>query len=53
MFSAAQRSKWSNYLDTSFSEGGSGFEDSERHCSELECSITDVVVDDEVHPDFV
>lgn len=49
----AQRSKWSNYLDTSFSEGGSGFEDSEQHCSELECSITDVVVDDEVHPDFV
>uniref|UniRef100_A0A0E0JN99 MRN complex-interacting protein N-terminal domain-containing protein n=1 Tax=Oryza punctata TaxID=4537 RepID=A0A0E0JN99_ORYPU len=49
----AQRSKWSNYLDTSFSEEGSGFEDSGQHCTELECSITDVVVDDEVHPDFV
>ncbi|XP_015695435.1 MRN complex-interacting protein isoform X2 [Oryza brachyantha] len=49
----AQRSKWSNYLDTSFFEERSGFQDSGQHCAELECFTTDVVVNDEVHPDFM
>ncbi|KAL5223402.1 hypothetical protein ABZP36_028115 [Zizania latifolia] len=49
----AQRSKWSNYLDTSFFEEKGGFEGSGQHCTKLECFTADVVVDDEVHPDFM
>ncbi|KAF0918075.1 hypothetical protein E2562_022666 [Oryza meyeriana var. granulata] len=43
----AQRSKWSNYLDTSISEESREFQDSGQHCTELKCSTTDIVVDDE------
>ncbi|CAL4947772.1 unnamed protein product [Urochloa decumbens] len=54
----AQRSKWSKYLDVSFFEERKGSESSGLHWTELaECATTeattDVVVDDEVHPDFI
>ncbi|OEL15057.1 hypothetical protein BAE44_0023924 [Dichanthelium oligosanthes] len=54
----AQRPKWSKYLDTSFFEERKGFESLGLHWTELdECTTneatTDVVVDDEVHPDFI
>ncbi|XP_025817111.1 MRN complex-interacting protein [Panicum hallii] len=54
----AQRSKWSKYLDVGFFEERKGSQSSGLHWSELdECATTeatsDVVVDDEVHPDFI
>lgn len=52
----AQSSKWSKYLDTSFFEERKGSESFGMHCTELDgCATTEateVVVDDEVHPDF-
>ncbi|CAO2178493.1 unnamed protein product [Urochloa humidicola] len=54
----AQKSRWSKYLDASFFEERKGSEGSGLHWTELdECATTeattDVVVDDEVHPDFI
>ncbi|KAJ1285128.1 hypothetical protein BS78_03G256300 [Paspalum vaginatum] len=54
----AQRSQWSKYLDTSFFEERKGSESFGMHHTELdECATTEaateVVVDDEVHPDFI
>jgi hypothetical protein len=58
LFCAAQGSKWSKYLDKSFFEERKGSESSGLHSTELdECATTeattDIVVDDEVHPDFI
>ncbi|KAG2591214.1 hypothetical protein PVAP13_5NG435600 [Panicum virgatum] len=54
----AQRSKWSKYLAADFFEERTGFQSSGLHPTEFdECATTDatsdVVVDDEVHPDFI
>uniref|UniRef100_A0A0D9V4Y7 MRN complex-interacting protein N-terminal domain-containing protein n=1 Tax=Leersia perrieri TaxID=77586 RepID=A0A0D9V4Y7_9ORYZ len=47
LIGGAQISKWSNYLDTGFFEEKSRFQESGQHCTEVECSTTDVLVDDE------
>nr|CAB3478123.1 unnamed protein product [Digitaria exilis] len=54
----AQKSKWSKYLDAGFFEERKRPEDSGLHWTELEeCANTeatiDVVVDEEIHPDFI
>ncbi|RLN24262.1 hypothetical protein C2845_PM07G20960 [Panicum miliaceum] len=54
----AQRLKWSKYLDAGFFEERKESQGSGLHSTELdECATTDttsdVVVDDEVHPDFI
>ncbi|KAL6614611.1 hypothetical protein ACP70R_036881 [Stipagrostis hirtigluma subsp. patula] len=50
----AQRSKWSKYLDRSFFGERNGSESSGQHWTEPDqYDTTEVVVDDEVHPDFL
>uniref|UniRef100_A0A0A8Z2A8 MRN complex-interacting protein N-terminal domain-containing protein n=1 Tax=Arundo donax TaxID=35708 RepID=A0A0A8Z2A8_ARUDO len=50
----AQRSKWSKYLDSSFFGDRNGSESSGQHWTETDqYATTEVVVDDEVHPDFI
>ncbi|XP_062219715.1 uncharacterized protein LOC133919346 isoform X2 [Phragmites australis] len=50
----AQRSKWSKYLDPIFSGERNGSESSEQHWTETDqYAATEVVVDEEVHPDFI
>lgn len=58
LFWAAQGSKWTKYLDTSRFGGRKCFDTSGLHWTEHDESATteattDVVVDDEVHPDFI
>uniref|UniRef100_A0A0A9EYU7 MRN complex-interacting protein N-terminal domain-containing protein n=1 Tax=Arundo donax TaxID=35708 RepID=A0A0A9EYU7_ARUDO len=50
----AQRSKWSKYLDPSFFGERNGSESSGQHWTETDQYVTtEVVVDDDVHPDFI
>ncbi|TVU35314.1 hypothetical protein EJB05_17199 [Eragrostis curvula] len=51
---AKERPKWSKNLDAYLFGEKNGSENSEQHRTELdECATTEVVVDDEVHPDFM
>jgi hypothetical protein len=54
VFCAAERSQWSKNLDTCFFGEKNGTESSEQYRTELgESATTEIVVDDEVHPDFM
>ncbi|KAL6839809.1 hypothetical protein ACP4OV_029619 [Aristida adscensionis] len=49
----AQRSKWSKYLDTSFEERNVCVSSGQHWTEPDQYATTEVVVDDEVHPDFI
>lgn len=58
LFCAVQRWKWSRNLDTSLFGERKGSDTSGLHWTEHDESVsteatTDVVVEDEVHPDFI